>query len=255
MKTKVVKKKRLNIGRLLVLVLFIYIIVCMAIYIYKEPVRHYEIIGNDIVKDIDILRSLGLDSYPSFVSINTKKLSNTLKSNAFIKEAKVSYGWNFTIKIEVEENQPMFIVKESDEICLSDGTLIPNNKTFVGLPTLLNNTPTENMKLLAANLSKVDKGILNMINDIEYQPSYNSQNKVIDHNRFLLSMNDKNMVYITAKNAKALDSYLEIIATNKITTSGTFYMDGERSIVKLSTTVATTTKKTKATTTTKKVTT
>ncbi len=250
MKTKNVKKKNVNMGKILVLILVIYIIGCLGIYVYSEPVRHFEIIGNEYIKDVDILRSLGLDTYPSYVSINTKKMSEKLESNSFIKTAKVSYGLHFTIRIEIEENKPMFIVKESNEVCLSDGTLVANANSFVGLPTLLNNTPTTNMKVLASNLSQVDKGILGMINDIEYRPSYNQQNKVIDENRFLLSMNDKNLVYITAKNAKVLNSYLEIIAANKLTSTGTFYMDGERSVIKLFKTTTTTTKGDESTTTT-----
>lgn len=254
MKTKTVKKRHINFAKVLVLILVVYIIICFGIYIYNEPVHHYEIIGNNYIKDVDILRSLGLETYPSYVSVNTKKMAKKLESNSFIKSAKVSYGLNFTIKIEVEENKPMFIVKESNEVCLSDGTLVANTGSFIGVPTLLNNTPTENMKTLASNLSMIDEGILNLINDIEYRPSYNSQNKVIDENRFLLSMNDKNLVYINSKNAKVLNSYLEIIAANKLTSTGTFYMDGERSIVKLFSTT-TTTKKGDTTTTTKSTTT
>lgn len=257
MRNKKVKKKHFNFFRMFILVLIIIVLGVIAVYIYNEPVRHYEITGNSYLKDVDILRSLGLDSYPSYVSVNTKKMAKKLEHNAFIKSAKVSYGLHFTINITIEENIPMFIVKESNEVCLSDGTLVANTNSFIGLPMLLNNTPTENMKTLASNLSKVDKGILNLINDIEYRPSYNSQNKVIDENRFLLSMNDKNLVYINSKNAKVLDSYLEIIAANKLTSTGTFYMDGERSIVKLFPTTTTTSKddKNKKTTTTTKGTT
>ena len=65
-----------------------------------------------------------------------------------------------------------------------------------------------------------------MINDIEYKPSYNKENQIIDEYRFLLSMNDKNMVYINAKRLKSLNKYLDIIATNKITSNGTLYLDG-----------------------------
>ena len=77
-------------------------------------------------------------------------------------------------------------------------------------------------------MSKVKTGILYSINEIEYSPSYNtSSNKVIDNNRFLLYMNDKNTVYITAKRADVLNHYLNVIATNQIVGNGTFYLDGD----------------------------
>lgn len=226
-KTKKIKRKKLNVARTLVLILFIYLIVCICIYIYKEPVKHYEIEGNSIVSDVEILRSLDLIDYPAYVSINKKKLEEKLEENVFIKKASISYSLDFSIKIKIEENKPIFIVKSTDEICLSDGTLIEYTNDYIGIPILLNTTPEKVMKTLAKNLSELDAGILYTINDIEYKPSYNSQNQVIDEYRFLLSMNDKNLVYINGKNTKTLSKYLDIIATNKITTNGTLYLDGD----------------------------
>lgn len=220
-------KRRINIARTLVLVLIVYIIVCLGISIYKNPIRHFDINGNKILEDIDIIRELGLNDYPSFASISPRKLSNELERNPYVKKADISYGWNFTLNINIEENRPVFLVKLEDKVALSDGTLIDINKEdLIGIPTLLNTTPDEVMRTLASNLSKLDDGILYMINDIEYKPSYNKQNQVIDEYRFLLSMTDKNVVYINAKRLKSLNKYLDIIATNKITSNGTLYLDG-----------------------------
>lgn len=244
MKNKKIKKKKLNIVRTLVFILFIYIIICLGFYIYKKPVRHYEIIGNNLISDVEILRELNLENYPSFISVNTRRLSKKLKNNPLIKEAKVSYFWNFYIKIEIEENKPLFVVKTNNKICLSDGTLIDYRDDFIGLPTLLNVTPDNIMKMLANGLNEVDDGILYTISEITYRPSYNSKNKIIDENRFLLSMNDKNLVYITAKNAKILNRYLDIIATKQLTSNGTFFLDGDdyKAAVKMFSTTKTTKK-------------
>lgn len=221
------RKKRFNVARVLVFVLIIYIIVCLCISIYKKPIRHFDISGNKVLSDMDIIRELNLSDYPSFASISPRRLSDTLEENVYVKKATVNYNWNFVLSIEVEENIPVFLVKLEDKVCLSDGTLIDATRDDLkGIPTLLNTTPGEIMKTLANNLSTLDEGILYMINDIEYKPSYNKSNQVIDEYRFLLSMNDKNMVYINAKRLKSLNKYLDIIATNKITTNGTLYLDG-----------------------------
>lgn len=255
MKTKKVKKKKLNIARTLVVILFIYIIVCLGLYIYKAPIAHYEITGNNLVSDAEILRSLNLTDYPSYVSLSTKKTAKKLENNPIIKKAKVSYGWNFYIHIDVEENKPMFVVKPLNKICLADGTLIDYTDDYVNIPTLLNQPTEEVLTLLAKGLSEVDEGVLYTISEIEYRPSYSKDNKVIDANRFLLSMKDKNLVYITAKNAKVLNLYLEIIATKQLTFNATFFLDSDdtnATVKKNNTTTTTTTSS--ATTTTKKTT-
>ena len=52
--TKKIKKKRLNVARTLVFILVIYIIICFGIFIYNEPVCHYEISGNKYLSDVEI---------------------------------------------------------------------------------------------------------------------------------------------------------------------------------------------------------
>ncbi len=224
---KKIKKKRLNIARTLVVVLVVYIIVCVGIHLYQQPVKNYVITGNSFLTDVDIIRELNLEDYPSFVSINTKKLKKELENNVYIKKAEVKYHWDFTLSIEIEENTPMLFMKLDGKVCLADGTLVDaTNDNSVGIPILLNTTTDEALKNLAVSLSELDEGVLYLINDIEYKPSYNSSNQVIDSNRFLLSMNDKNMVYVNAKRLKSMNKYLDIIATNKITSNGTLYLDG-----------------------------
>ena len=226
-KMKKVKKKRLNIARTLVFILFVYIIVCVGLYIYEEPVRHYEISGTDVLTDMEIIRELKLEDYPPILSLNLKKLERKLRKNYLVKDVDISYGWNFKLKIEVVENTPLFLVKDLNKVCLSDGKLIENDRLFFGLPTLLNSTPEEIMKVLAQNLSEVDSGIRYIISEIEYSPSYNSLGKVIDQKRFLLSMNDKNMVYITANKAEKLNQYLDIVATEQVIRPGTLYLNSD----------------------------
>ena len=67
---KKVKKKRLNVARTLVFILFIYLVVCLGLYVYNEPVRHYEISGITNISDAYVLRKAELVDYPPFVSLN-----------------------------------------------------------------------------------------------------------------------------------------------------------------------------------------
>lgn len=218
-------RKVLNIPRIIVFLLIIYIIISFGIFIYNEKVHHYEITGISYYKDIDIIRKLELENYPSFISINPHKLENELERDPLIESAKVSYGWNFTIKIKIEENSPVFVIKSNNNVVLKDGTQVDYDESFGTLPMLLNNTPNESLVLLANNLAEVDRGILYMISEITYTP-YNSTNTILDNNRFLLSMSDSNQVYINAKTCTWLNSYLDVIAAERLTKPGTFYFDG-----------------------------
>ena len=220
------KVKILNIPRIIVFLLMIYIVVSLGIFIFNEKVHHYEISGIEYYKEIDIIRKLDLQDYPSFVSINANSLKEKLEDDPLIKSAKVSYRWNFTIKIEVEENTPIMVIKSSNNVILKNGDQIPYDESFGSLPMLLNNTPTESLTMLADSLSKVDRGVLYMISEITYTP-YNSSNVILDNNRFLLSMSDENQVYINAKNCDWLNEYLNVIANNRITEPGTFFFDGK----------------------------
>ena len=166
-----------------------------------------------------------LENYPSFISINPHKLENELERDPLIESAKVSYGWNFTIKIKIEENSPVFVIKSNNNVVLKDGTQVDYDESFGTLPMLLNNTPNESLVLLANNLAEVDRGILYMISEITYTP-YNSTNTILDNNRFILSMSDSNQVYINAKTCTWLNSYLDVIAAERLTKPGTFYFDG-----------------------------
>ncbi len=227
MKTKNSKKKlKLNVPRTIVFVLFLYLLFYMGYDVYKQQVVHYNIEGNTLYSDAEILRTVNLTDYPPILSINRHQIKKKLESDPLISKVDVSYGWHFYLNIKIIENKPMFILKSSGQVVLQDGTLV-ENKNYLGIPTLLNDTPVEVRNLLAERLAKVDSGILYLISEIKYDPSYDSTNKVIDENRFLLYMNDTNTVYINARKANTLNYYLTIIANNEINEAGTLYLDGD----------------------------
>ena len=143
MNKKKVKIRKLNVARILVFLLLIYIIVYSLYCVYKNPLNHIEVYGNKTLTDVEIIKELGLDKYPAFFSISTSKLERKLKKNHYISKAKVKYGWNYTLKITIEENKPVFYDKSTDLICLSDDTCITNDRNITEIPTLLNNTPKE----------------------------------------------------------------------------------------------------------------
>ena len=90
-----------------------------------------------------------------------------------------------------------------------------------------------------------------MISEIEYTPTYGNTGVVIDDKRFLLSMDNKVLIYITANKAQRLNDYLNIIASIDETAGGTLSLDSlvEGVYPYKPGTTTTTTKSTKKTTT------
>ena len=71
MAIKKVKVRKLNVPRIIVILLVIYILGYLCYYIYSSPVHHYEITGNTHVSDADILRVADLKDYPSFITLDS----------------------------------------------------------------------------------------------------------------------------------------------------------------------------------------
>ena len=89
---------------------------------------------------------------------------------------------------------------------------------ITGVPTLINYVPEEIEKSFIKEFSKLDKNIISLISEIEYNKTQ------YDEKRFLLYMNDGNQVYITVTKIDILSKYVDIVKklNNK---KGILYLD------------------------------
>ena len=92
------------------------------------------------------------------------------------------------------------------------GKTSENVITKLGIPTLINYTPSDIYDNLIKKLNNINIDILKKVSEIEYSPDIKNE-KVIDKNRFLLRMNDGNYIYINLANMDNLNKYEEIYAT------------------------------------------
>ena len=86
-------------------------------------------------------------------------------------------------------------------------------------PVLVNNINDKNVyNSFLKKMKKVDKSILDNISEIKYDPN------AIDKERFLISMNDGNYIYLTISKFTKINDYLKISKTlgNK---NGILYLD------------------------------
>ena len=109
------KKRRLRVGRLILLLLIIGAISFSCYKFIDVPIRSIEVTGNEILSDSEIIKAASLDNDPSFFSVISILVKNKLKENPYIKDAKVSKGF-LSVKIKVKEKKVLYIKKDTGEI-------------------------------------------------------------------------------------------------------------------------------------------
>ena len=207
------KKKKLNIKRLFVFLLFIYLVVSGIIRLINEPIKNIIITGNNLVTDKEIIDSAGIKNYPAFISLNINKMKDKIKDNPLISDVDIKRNYKFQVKINVTELKIICLDKNNNNYLLEDGTSISNNNLYEGIPVLINYTKEDVLKEFLKKMGEIDYGTLSGISEIEYSPSISSDEKVVDETRFLLKMNDGNLVYINLSKLSNLKYYQKIYAS------------------------------------------
>ena len=211
--TKVAVKKIKIVNILIVLLLF-YII---GFYTYKvvvAPINNIFVVGNKYLTDQEIIDIAGVRNYPSFILTTKYNMKKKLLKNDLIDEVKIKKRFGRILTIEVEESSPLFIY--NDKVILSNSKQI-ENKNYK-LPNITNYVEDDILNKLIEKYQNVDDEIKIMISEIEYVPND------IDKERFIITMNDGNYVYITLYKITSINEYIKIVSTldNK---KGILYLD------------------------------
>ena len=211
---KKVKKRRLNLKRTLVLVLFIYIAWYMINYLVTSPIKHIEVSGNTIVKDSEIIKVAKLKDYPAIMKYSNSTIENNIKRIDLIEDVEVNKKIGNILSIKIKEKKVLFYFKTIDKIVLSDGTIKENNiKDIYGIPTLVNSIDEEILKEFVKGFNTLNNQIIYEINEIEYYPKYGSKNELINNERFKIIMNDGNEVIVNVNTISVLNKYNDIYSS------------------------------------------
>ncbi len=209
------KKRKLKMRN--VFVFFIIVLIVLAIMSLLSTIKIKSIIvkNNSFYSDWQIIKLAGLDEYPETFSNFSSTIEKRLTKNSFITDAKVSKKWFTTVTIEVKENLPLYYYVPNSKTVLSDKKEI--NENF-SVPTVINYIPDKIYKNFIAEMNAIDYSILTRMSEIKYDPND------VDEERFLITMNDGNYVYLTLDKYSKIDKYLEIIKKfdNK---KGILYLD------------------------------
>lgn len=216
------KRRHLNKKGLFVILLSIYLIIMLIFYVYNLPIKNVIIMGTTTISDKDILKASKIDNYKRLVTLSKKKISNNIKSIKTIKDVKIKKRINGNVTIEVEEQNVLFFYTLDNTYILEDNTKASSIPYTLGIPSLINYTPSDILEDFTSKLAKIDINIVSKISEIEYNPDIKNE-KVIDDKRFLLRMNDGNQVYVNLANMDNLNKYEEIYQT--LTDKGVLYLD------------------------------
>ncbi len=206
MAKKIVKKRKLRVFRLL-LILLVLSGLFFGVYNYlKLPINNLIVIGNEYLDDDYILKLAGVTNYPSFWMSNMYKREKKLKTSSYISDAKIKRGLHRTLTIKIEENRALFIKDSDQKVVFADEQEINGRDDFTfRVPRLLNYVPDKKYKKFVAGMSEINSDILAKISDIEYVPND------LDKDRFLLYMDDGNMVYLTLTKFNMINYYNDVL--------------------------------------------
>ena len=212
------KKRGINFKRIFIMLFLFAIGIGIVYYVLQMPIRNIYIKGNKIVNDDEIISLSGLDSYPSFLLTSSKDIKRNIRKNKYIEKVSIKKKFGNIVVISVIEYRMIALNKEN-KIILSNGVEIDNVYDISDVPVLINEILDKDVyKLFAYKLGKVDSDILREVSEIEYSPVE------VDKNRFLLYMNDGNLVYITLTKSEKLNKYNSIL--DKLgDKKGTIYLD------------------------------
>lgn len=212
------KKRVLKIKNIIIFLIIVISIISIIYYAIKMPIKNIYISGNIILSDNIIINEAKLDSYPPFLLTPSYKIKKNLEKNNYIKEVKIKKKLGNIIEIEIEEHKAITIKAIDNQLILSNGQIVENIYNQTDIPILNNDITPEIFNNFTSKFSQIDRNILRQISQIEYSPV------TVDNSRFLLYMNDGNLVYITLTKIDKINKYNEI--KDKMSNQkGTIYLD------------------------------
>lgn len=210
-------KRKFNPLKFLSFIAFIIICYFLTVYLLDIKTKNIVVLNNNYYSDEKIIETSGIENYPKFLSLNTNKIKKKLLKLDLIENVTIKKKWNFVLELTIKEKKILYLVRSENKYRLSDNKLYDLDDVL-SVPTLINYIPESNEKKFANAFKNIDNNIISMISEIEYsKTSY-------DSDRFLLYMNDGNMVYVTTTKLKSLNKYVDIVSKleNK---KGILYLD------------------------------
>lgn len=149
-------KSKKGLAILIVVLLFIVaIFVIMNIDICQ--IKNIELVGNESLSKEQIEEIVNFNQYHNLFALNSLKIKDDLKENAYVEDVKVSRIFPNTVKLTIKERTPRFMLQVADSYVYinSQGYMLEVSVTKLDVPIILGfKTDLSNAK--AGNRLEVD---------------------------------------------------------------------------------------------------
>lgn len=208
MSKKIVKRTKIKMFNLLIVLLVAVGLFFSVRLIIDEPIHNIIITGNSYLDDDYIINLANIKNYPAFISINKKEMCKKINKSSYISSCTIKKKFAFVLEINIKENKPLFFENNQKKYVFDNmkSTKVDDISKSFRVPRLLNYVPDKKYEKFVSSMSKVNSGILSKIGDIEYKPND------YDKDRFLLYMDDGNLVYLTLTKFKTINHYNEVLS-------------------------------------------
>ena len=167
MAKKRVKRRKLKRKSFLFLFLIIILIVILLLFLDNLKITSINVSGNTLYSEWEIIKKAGLEDYPSTLRNLSGTIENKLEKDPYIKNAEVTKSFFTNVKIEIEENLPLFYYVPERRTILADKSKTKDN---FPVPTVINYIPDKLYTVFLKNTCIkeiiVMRGILYMIKDL-----------------------------------------------------------------------------------------
>ncbi|MBR2248184.1 MAG: FtsQ-type POTRA domain-containing protein [Bacilli bacterium] len=208
MAKKLVKKRKIKLFSLFI-VLLIFGGLIFIVYRYLDTsIKNIIITGNKRLNDDYIIEQAGIKNYPSFYLTSTIKTKDKLKKSKYIEDVEVHRKFYHTFEIKIKENRALFINNNKNKVVFENGKTekLDDRLDVYDIPRVINYIPDNKYKTFTKKMAQINEDILCKISDIEYKPND------LDKGRFLLYMDDGNMVYLTLTKFKMINYYNKVLS-------------------------------------------
>lgn len=220
MAKKIVKKTKIKLLPCFMVLLF-FVALSFGIYYFVHlPIQNLIVEGTSYLKDDYILTLAGVRDYPSFYLISTRGIEDKLEESPYIQKAEVKREFFHVLVLDIKESKPLFINNTNKTVVFSNKEEVPVSEEIdlFRIPRLINYVPDNKYRSFIKGMADIKTDILGKISDIEYQPND------YDKDRFLLYMDDGNMVYLTLTKFDMINYYNDVLSQLE-NRKGILYLD------------------------------
>lgn len=205
MAKKIKKKRKIKWLAILIALIILCIFALIGYGALKTKVKNIVILGNQHVNDQVIIETAGLTDYPEFYLVNTASMKRKILANPYIKNVSVKKKFYHLVEITVEEYKILYQRGTDKKIILEDGNELLSEDKIFGIPILLNYVPDTKQDSFLEGMKQMKPEVLKQISEITYVPNE------YDKDRFLLTMDDGNSVYLTLTKFEMINYYDEVL--------------------------------------------